>query len=164
MRKLIVKLECLFNRGIDIHHKGEYPADVLSNVCNNAFVLDEIPCYCMESFLQALKIEDPNKQKIACSYNGFKARKHSHADWKSKQLLYWKGSAYKRQSKEYRALVERAYKALFEQNERFANALRETGGKTLYHTSGKKIMHETILTQEEFTDILTRLRDTEITH
>lgn len=63
----------------------------------------------------------------------------------------------KRDSAEYRAIVEEAYEAL-SQNKDFQKALLATGEKTLYHTMGKSDPTRTILTEEEFCEILTKVR------
>ncbi len=40
---------------IDIHSKGAYPSDALSNFAAYEFMVDGIPCASMEGFLQSLK-------------------------------------------------------------------------------------------------------------
>lgn len=40
---------------LDIHSKGLYPSNVLSNLCDNGFCFDGIVCGSMEGFLQSLK-------------------------------------------------------------------------------------------------------------
>ena len=50
---------------IDIHSKGDYPANVLSNFYPNEFELDGVRCASMEGFLQSLKFKNPKKQEMA---------------------------------------------------------------------------------------------------
>lgn len=64
----------------------------------------------------------------------------------------------KRDSAEYRALIEEAFNAL-SQNRDFQKALLATIDKTLYHTMGKSDPTRTILTEEEFCKILTKIRN-----
>ena len=63
----------------------------------------------------------------------------------------------KRDSTEYQSLVKEAFEAL-SQNTNFQKALLATGDKTLYHTMGKTDQTRTILTEEEFCEILTDIR------
>lgn len=90
---------------------------------------------------------------------GGNARKMSVTSWQTDQIVWWKGQAIDRQSKEYQKLIRRAYQAMFEQSERFRAALMQTRGITLVHTSGEPSPYKTILTPSEFCGILTDLRD-----
>ena len=64
-----------------------------------------------------------------------------------------------RQSEEYQKLIRRAYKAMFEQSERFRTALMQTRGMVLSHSSGEANPYKTILTPAELCGILTQLRN-----
>lgn len=157
--KIWVKILCRLGKGIDIRLYGKYPANVLSNLCGNSFVLDGVECKSMEGFLQSLKIDDPVKQRQVCSMKGKKARNHSTNAWKAEQIVNWRGDKMDRQSKKFRLLLERAYQALFDQNTRFRQALLLTRGKKLFHTIGASNSFDTIITRHEFCDILTGLRE-----
>lgn len=157
--KIWVRILCRFGKAIDIRLYGKYPANVLSNLCGNTFVLDGVECKSMEGFLQSLKIDDSVKQRQVCSMKGKKAKNHSTNAWKAEQIVNWRGEKMSRQSREFRLLLERAYQALFDQNARFREALLLTRGKTIYHTMGSSDPNETILTRSEFCDILTGLRE-----
>ena len=113
----------------------------------------------MEGFLQSLKQQDRDKQRQICSMKGGNARKRSVTSWQTDQVVWWRGQAIDRQGKKYQQLLRRAFKALFEQNERFRTALMSTRGITLTHSCGEKDTHETILTEQEFCMILTEMRD-----
>lgn len=63
----------------------------------------------------------------------------------------------KRSSDEYRDFVEEAFEALSYNND-FLKALQATGDKRLYHTIGIPDPTKTVLTEDEFCSILTRLR------
>lgn len=157
--KIWAKILCRLGKGIDIRLYGKYPANVLSNLCGNSFVLDGVECKSMEGFLQSLKIDDPVKQRQVCSMKGKKARNNSTNAWKAEQIVNWRGKEMNRQSREFRLLLDRAYQALFDQNARFREALLLTRGKRLFHTMGASNSFETILTRREFCAILTELRE-----
>lgn len=68
------KMKLLF----DIHSKGQYPANSLSNFANHHFVLDQVPVSCMEGLLQSLKapLQD---QSTVCQMDGHTAKKYGSA-------------------------------------------------------------------------------------
>ena len=144
---------------LDIRSNGLYPSNVLSNLCSNGFRFEGMVCGSMEGFLQSLKQKDKDKQRQICSMKGGNARKHSVTSWQTDQIVWWRGQAYNRQSEEYQRLIRRAYQAMFEQSERFRAALMQTRGITLIHSSGEVNPYKTILTKEEFCQILTEMRD-----
>ena len=144
---------------LDIRSNGAYPSGVLSNLCSNGFRFEGMVCGSMEGFLQSLKQKDRDKQRQICSMKGGNARKHSVTSWQTDQIVWWKGQAYDRQSDEYQKLIRRAYQAMFDQSERFRAALMQTRGITLVHSSGEENPYKTILTEQEFCQILTDIRD-----
>lgn len=144
---------------LDIRSNGLYPSNVLSNLCSNGFRFEGMVCGSMEGFLQSLKQKDRDKQRQICSMKGGNARKHSVTSWQTDQIVWWKGQAYDRQSEEYQKLIRRAYQAMFDQSERFRAALMQTRGITLIHSSGEENPYKTILTEQEFCQILTEMRD-----
>ena len=144
---------------LDIRSNGLYPSNVLSNLCSNGFRFEGMVCGSMEGFLQSLKQKDKDKQRQICSMKGGNARKHSVTSWQTDQIVWWRGQAYDRQSEDYWRLIRRAYQAMFEQSERFRAALMQTRDITLIHSSGEVNPYKTILTKEEFCQILTEMRD-----
>ena len=146
-------------RALDIWSTGEYPADVLSNLCSNRFRLDGVECQSIEGFLQSLKYEDPNRQRQICSMKGRNAKRLSTTTWQTDQVVWWKGRAIDRQSETYQELLRHAYQAMFDQNERFRTALMASRGRRLYHSQGNTDPFKTILTQEEFCSILMEIRE-----
>ena len=144
---------------LDIRSNGLYPSNVLSNLCSNGFRFDGLICGSMEGFLQSLKQQDMEKQRQICSMKGGNARKHRVTSWQTDQIVWWKGQAINRQSSEYQMLIRRAYKAMFEQNERFRVALMTTRGVTLVHTTGEDNPFKTILTPAELCRILMEMRE-----
>lgn len=90
---------------------------------------------------------------------GKEAKNMTNAEWQRDQIVWWKGVSVNRQSDDYLQLIQRAYQAMFEQNERFRTALLSTKGRKLYHSQGEQNPYKTILTEKEFCQILTELRD-----
>ena len=144
---------------LDIRSNGAYPSGVLSNLCSNGFRFEGMVCGSMEGFLQSLKQKDKDKQRQICSMKGGNARKHSVTSWQTDQIVWWKGVAIDRQSEDYQKLLRKAYQAMFDQSDRFRAALMQTRGITLVHSSGEENPYKTILTAQEFCQILTGMRD-----
>ena len=149
------------NRIIDIYSKGEYPADALSNFFPHAFRMDGIGCGSMEGFLQALKYKDPEKQAAVCALSGLEAKNAGTKKrlWKIQKRVWWQGKAYGLFSDDLQQLIDRAYRALYEQSEAFRRALRDTQGAALTHTIGRHDMRKTILTEYHFVRRIERLRE-----
>lgn len=146
---------------MDIWIDGPYPACVISNFAPNAFVFDGVPVASMEGLLQAFKFPDLYMQDQVCGMEGIIAKKRGRAmnsTWQSNQTLYWRDTAYPRDSIAYQGLLDRAFLTLAEQSEEFREALRTSGDKPLTHRIGHNNAKETILTQQEFIQRITRLR------
>ena len=144
---------------LDIRSNGLYPSNVLSNLCSNGFCFEGMICGSMEGFLQSLKRQDIDTQRQICSMKGGNARKMSVTSWQTDQIVWWKGQAIDRQNQIYQDLIHRAYKAMFEQSERFRTALMQTRGMVLTHSTGEDNPYKTILTPTELFGILMELRD-----
>lgn len=143
---------------MDIGSGNNYPANSLSNFSPHPFVIDGVECASMEGFLQSLKFKNPEMQKYVCTLVGKAAKfKGKKKKWWKEQTLYWQGVEYKRSSKEYQDLLDRAYEAL-SQNVGFRNALKASGNSTLTHSMGKSDPTKTILTKQEFCSRLEKLR------
>lgn len=144
---------------MDIGSKASYPSGNLSNFHPHAFTIDGVDCASMEGFLQSLKFDKVHMQEFICTLVGKGAKKAgSKKKWFRKQELYWKGDVYKRDSKEYQDLLDRAYDALFE-NESFRKTLMATNNANLTHSMGKNKISETVLTEREFCSRLMKLRE-----
>lgn len=144
---------------MDIGSKSGYPSSSLSNFAPHAFVLDDVQCASMEGFLQSLKFSNPDMQVEVCKLVGITAkRRGSKKNWKTTQTLYWRGKSYKRDSEDYQKLLDRAYHALL-QNASFQRALLATGNSSLTHSIGRNKINETVLTVQEFTSRLYKLRE-----
>ncbi|MCL2861386.1 MAG: hypothetical protein FWE22_03145 [Firmicutes bacterium] len=144
---------------IDIYSKGEYPSNVLSNFYPNAFDIDGVKCCSMESFLQSLKYKNIRRQIEVCAIDAKSAKRNAGAKkWFKKQVLWWKGKKYKRNSEEYQNLLKRAYDELLKAPD-FFKALKDSGNNILTHSIGNQNPKKTILTEKEFCDFLTKLRE-----
>jgi predicted NAD-dependent protein-ADP-ribosyltransferase YbiA (DUF1768 family) len=145
---------------MDIKSNCGWPAEELSNFASHPFALDGVRIASMEGFLQSLKFSDQKIQIEVCKLVGYKAKAAGrHQDWRQSQTLYWNGTAFNRHGELYQTLLDRAYQAMFEQNEKFRNCLAATGSETLTHSIGRTNASETVLTQREFCSRLLNLRD-----
>lgn len=147
----------------DIGYKAEYPINILSNFTKCSFMLDNIQINSIEGFLQSLKTPDIEKQKKICLEHGTKAKgfgkklnKQRNYDFKH---FYWNGKKYNRDSQEYQDLLKRAYEARYQSDEEFRFALEYTNDRILKHSLGGKDPKRCMLTEQEFINILTDLRN-----
>lgn len=149
--------------GVDISSRAEFPINLLSNFADTNFQLDGVNIKSMEGFLQSLKTSDPDKQLQICSLSGLRAKgvgkklnKLRNYDFKH---LYWNGKKYNRETQEYNDLLKRAYKARYYADENFRFALEYTENRILKHSLGGDDIKRTLLTENEFVQILMQLRD-----
>jgi hypothetical protein len=143
---------------MDIGSGNGYPSAALSNFAVHPFVFDDVPCAGMEGLLQAFKSSNPAVQAEVCKLTGFTAKKAGkHKNWQERQILYWKGVEYKRDSTEYQLLLDRAFDALAT-NEGFQKALLASNNAVLKHSIGRTKKNETVLTRAEFCKRLTAIR------
>jgi predicted NAD-dependent protein-ADP-ribosyltransferase YbiA (DUF1768 family) len=144
---------------LDIKAKAPWPAGALSNFAAHAFTFDGVKCASMEGLLQSFKIADAGEQERVCGLEGPVAQSVGRTyDWSTDGTLWWRGVAYDRLSDSYQALLDRAYRTLYEQSKTFRDALAATAGGQITHSFGKDDPCETILTAEEFISRLERLR------
>ena len=159
IRKIYVKWLCLIGKAIDISSTSKFPAGYLSNFTPYKFTFLGFEFTSMESLLQGLKFEGVETQNSVFQRVGVKAKlRGKKRKWYLDQTLYWQGTPMKRDSAEYQTLVREAFEAL-SQNKDFQKALLATGNKTLFHTMGKSDPTTTILTEKEFCEILTEVRN-----
>ena len=144
---------------MDIGSTNGYPSAALSNFAPHPFIFDGVEIASMEGFLQSLKFKNPEMQKYVCTLVGRAAKfKGKDKNWYREQKLYWQGQEFKRDSKEYQILLNKAYNALYQQNEGFRKALEVSKPGILTHSIGKTKENETVLTQSEFCGRLMKLR------
>ncbi len=144
---------------MDIKSGKDYPASALSNFAPHPFVFRGIECNSMEGLLQAVKFKNPEMAKFTCTLVGRKAKAHGRGkNWQEKQTLWWNGEAIKRDSDEYQELLDEAFNAMFDQNEKAKKALLASGSAVLKHSIGRTKQSETVLTKKEFCSRLTQIR------
>jgi len=147
---------------MDIGSNNNGVSGRLSNFTPRPFIFDGVECNSMEGLLQSFKFDKEHIQVEVCKLTGMAAKKRGskrNKAWKSKQVLWWKGKEYKRESDEYNMLLSRAFWELYNGNEKFKKDLKSTGKATLTHSIGKSKKSETVLTEVEFCSRLMRLRD-----
>ena len=143
---------------MDIGSGSDFPSSALSNFAPHPFIIDGVQCNSMEGFLQSLKFQNPEMQKMVCLLVGKAAKfKGKKKKWWKTQILYWQGKEFKRSSEEYQYLLDRAFNALAE-NSSFQRALLATGDAVLTHSIGKNKITETVLTRNEFCSRLIAIR------
>lgn len=151
-----------FERTIDIGSSEEFPVGTLSNFTESKFEVDGVKINSMEGFLQSLKTKDKSKQEEICKMVGYQAKKAGRKLQKKQDydptVLYWKGKPIQRISLEYQKLLRKAYITKLSSDKTFRDALAATKGAKLTHSVGKSSPYETILTEQEFVNILTELR------
>lgn len=147
---------------IDIHSKGDYPANVLSNFYpRDNFVFRGVKIASAEGFLQSLKFKNPKNQIKICALVGKEAKKKGKRKflWKITGNVYWKGEKWKRRDeRSFMFLIYSFYIEMYNQDIVFAKALNSTGNAKLIHSIGKHDKRKTILTEEEFIKTLEQLR------
>lgn len=144
---------------MDIKAGNPYPAGALSNFAAHPFVFRGVAVTSMEGFLQGLKFKNPAMQEHICTLAG-RGAKMAGKDkaWYKTQTLWWQGNPIKRDSDEYQQLLDEAYEAMFDQNEKARKALLATNDANLTHSIGKRKINETVLTEQEFCSRLTKNR------
>jgi predicted NAD-dependent protein-ADP-ribosyltransferase YbiA (DUF1768 family) len=137
-----------------------YPAAALSNFTPHPFTFRGIPVASMEGFLQGLKFKSPEMQKVVFQLVGKAAKfKGKPKKWWRDQTLYFQGQPIDRHSKEYQALLDEAFEAMFTQNVKAKKALLDSQNAVFTHTIGKSDPKQTVLTISEFCGRLTRIRE-----
>lgn len=134
----------------------------LSNFTRRLFVFEGVTCKSIEGLLQSLHYKDLHEQEEVCALSGMSAKRKGAAkgaEWQNTQTLWWKGVEYDRHSPAYQMLLSRAYKTVYQQDDRFRRDLFKVRGYTLTHRVGGVNPERTILTEKEFCDLLTTLRD-----
>lgn len=145
---------------VDIYSHGSFEESCLSNFYGIHFELDGVELASMEGFLQSLKTPDIKEQRRICSLIGKEAKNAGLATPNfDGEHLYWQGKTINRFKEEYHTLLRRAYRARFEQDGEFRNALKNTKHKKLMHTLGNNNHKETILTTDEFIGFLRELQE-----
>jgi hypothetical protein len=144
---------------LDISSKKSGIKGLLSNYTERHFHFDGVSCHSIESVLQSFKFESYLEQQRICELSGKEAKKAGQEkDWKPNQTLYWQEVKYKRNSDDYRQLLDRLYLTVFIENKDFRKDIKASKGAILTHSIGNQDITDTVLTEQEFCDCLMRLR------
>lgn len=144
---------------MDIKAGNPYPSGALSNFAAHPFTFRGVQVNSMEGLLQSFKYKSPEMQQHVCTLVGLKAKMTGkNKTWYKTQTLWWNGNPIKRDSQEYQDMLDDAYQAMFDQNEKARNALLATNQAVLTHSIGKRKINETVLTEQEFCSRLTKNR------
>lgn len=147
------------SKTIDIHSKGYYPSNVLSNFYRKPFTIEGKRCNSIEGFIQGLREKDQERQSWIFLLNGPDAKLAGLKIPIKNGILYWNGQPMYRESDFYLNLLRQAFEACFKQNEEFRSAINHSKNYVLTHSIGKSSTKETLLTESEFINLLTNLRN-----
>ncbi len=147
---------------------GHYP--LVSNFADTRFEFQNKRFRSAEAFIHYIKYPEnhPEKKQVARLFGKEAKRavtKEIREEINRKLLagetptIYWNGEEFSYRSPEHYALIKEALRAKFEQNTEAYSQLMATGNKKLIHNTGHKESHNTSLPAEEFTRILTELRE-----
>lgn len=145
---------------MDIKSGKAYPAGALSNFAPHPFVFRGHEVNSMEGFLQGLKFKSAEMQLEIFKKVGVGAKRAgAKKNWQTTQTLWYQGEPIKRESNEYQSILDEAYNAMFDQNEKARKALMATQNAVLKHSIGRTNQNETVLTVREFCGRLMNIRD-----
>lgn len=164
-------INTLFGKGdsLDIRY-DDYRSSVreLSNQALYSFEFDGYMCRSMDSLLQSFKFQDVEEQMKVLGYTGDKAARYARKTgmedrWKNDGLLYWKGHPYERNGAPYQALLYGAYRAkLYYKDGYLYDLLRRqcrSSEAKITCSELPKDPKEAVLTEKEFCEILTNLKN-----
>ena len=144
---------------MDVKAGNPYPAGALSNFAAHPFTFRGVEVNSMEGLLQSFKYKSPDMQRHVCTLVGLKAKMTGrNKTWYKTQTLWWDGNPIKRDSQDYQDMLDEAYQAMFDQNDKARKALLATNDAVLTHSIGKRKINETVLTEQEFCSRLTKNR------
>jgi hypothetical protein len=144
---------------IDIGVDEIWTAQKLTNFSAHSFVFRGCLVSSMEGLLQSLKAKDRRKQQEIMLLVGKEAKfAGKKLKWWKDQKVFFQGKVLDRHGQEFQELLDEAFEAMFEQNIGARTALLATGELELRHSIGKSDATRTILTEDEFTERLTRIR------
>lgn len=146
---------------VDVRAGAEWPIWRLSNLAPNMFTFAGYAVASMEGLLQSLKYQDEVDAAAVRDLAGRRAKKAGRKrrnEWQSTGTLWFRGVPLDRFGPRYQALLDGAYRALFDQSLPARTALLATGNATIVHTLGHDEPAETVLTQTEFCSRLIAIR------
>lgn len=130
---------------------------VLSNFSHHPFVLDGRRFESVEGFVQGIAFPEGDARRVAAFKTwGGEAKKFELEQ--EKQFVWWNGEKIVFGSVQEHALIERAIRAKFEQNNDAAEALRATSDLVLTHILPEPEPKDTCLSASLFCGMLMRIR------
>lgn len=116
--------------------KDDWRVRALSNFSESHFVIDGVEMTSTEGFIQGIKWPEghPNRE-LAFKSHGFAAKKLGKGA--EGKVVWWNGQTLIWRSVEHIALIDRAIRAKFEQNQDAMVALLATEGEDITHDLGK---------------------------
>lgn len=139
---------------------GKGPAlSQLSTMALHSFVIGEVRCTSIESFIQSLKFEKASLAASICADKPKLAKERGKKliTWASSGNVWWKGQAMPRASQAYTVFLANAIREVSRQCSAFRQALIDTGSMPLT-SPGKSRESETPVTEAEYCQALTRVR------
>jgi len=132
--------------------------DWLSNFAPTSFQVGEIQFASVEGFLQGIKFpeEDPRRTEAFRSV-GINAKRLGRGA--ERKFVWWRGRKIVYRSVRHLALIQRAIRAKFEQNQDARKALIATEGMTITHDLGHPESPKTSLPSNIFCYILMKIRE-----
>lgn len=132
----------------------------LSTMANHTFVIDDVTCVSLESFIQSLKFEK-STQCISVAGDKPKTAKErgkKQFNWHRSGTVSWKGQPMDRDSALYWHFLEHVIREMTRQCPIFAKALVDTQGTDIT-CIGKSRESETPMTEAEFIRLLSKERN-----
>lgn len=138
---------------------GKGPFAQLSSMTPHQFIIDDVKCASLESFIQSLKFEKPSMQASLCAEKpkSAKERGKKAINWEGTGVAHWKGISMDRLSTQYFTFMESVVAALARQCEPFRKALTDVSEDTITSAAKSREMH-TPLTEAEYCKILKKVR------
>jgi hypothetical protein len=131
----------------------------LSNLYPYEFEMDGVKFSSWEGFIQSLKTPDVDVKRELWEKHGYQAWKSGQKiSWWEKQEVYWLTEPIDRHSTQYDILITKSYDCLYNQNEEFRKAIKESLPYKIDHSKGKTSKDKTLLTKKEYIEQLERLR------
>jgi len=124
------------------------------------FVLDTVYCRCLVSFFQALKFQSESTRTFICKIfaeDDLRRIRDIGSTWREKQVLYWKGIEYRRDSEEFQELIGHAFKSASLHPD-FQKVLLASGNHFLDKIARSNNPAQTVLTKDEAISHFLRLK------
>lgn len=144
---------------LNIYSKSDDPRGrLLSNFSHHPFILDGQNFESVEGFIQGVAFPEGDARRSA-AFQAWGSEAKKFGEEQEKKFVWWAGKEIIFGSPDEYALIERALRAKFDQNEEAKQALAETKGLRLTHILPDPEPSITSIPAETFCSILTKIRD-----